>query len=271
MKKSGILSAIAVAFLLAACGSDPAATPDPTVVETTDAPTATLAGTTAPADTETTAPRVEVVQLPGAGSPGVDLALGEWALVPSVRAAPPGTITFRFRNQGTVAHGLRIRTPGSGKNRLEWRAETIAPGETAILVADLAPGTYEIDCPVEDGHGEHDELGMEMIFTVREGAPALAPLPGQPEQEAPPAEADMAPTVTIAQFAFQPTELNVPVGATVTWNNSDPTAHTVTSDTFDTGPIDEGAAGTVTFDQAGTYSYFCAIHPTMKGTVVVES
>ena len=48
MKKSGILSAIAVAFLLAACGSDPAATPDPTVVETTDAPTATLAGTTAP-------------------------------------------------------------------------------------------------------------------------------------------------------------------------------------------------------------------------------
>jgi plastocyanin len=277
MRITRILSVLSVTCLLAACGADHATTTDPTVVETTDAPGAALdtsttlvvTETTGPAVTGTTGPEGQVVQLPGAGSPGVDLTLGEWALVPSVGEAPPGTITFRFRNQGTVDHALRIRTTGSGKNRLEWRAEAVSPGETALLVADLPPGTYEIDCPVEDGHGEHDQLGMEIVFTVREGAPALAPLSGQTDQENPPTEAGVDPTVTIAQFAFGPAELSVPVGATVTWANSDPTQHTATGDGFDTGPIDEGAAATVTFDEAGTYAYFCAIHPTMEGRVVV--
>ncbi|HUP18127.1 MAG TPA: cupredoxin domain-containing protein [Acidimicrobiia bacterium] len=72
------------------------------------------------------------VELPGAGTPGVDIAQGEWALVPSTAEAPPGTITFRFRNLGTAPHALRIRTPGSGGDRLEWRAEAVAPGESGL-------------------------------------------------------------------------------------------------------------------------------------------
>lgn len=121
----------------------------------------------APADDDATDPAGS--PLPGAGVPGVDVVLGEWALVTSTEVAAPGTIAFRFRNLGTVPHALRIRTPGSGGDRLEWRSETVGPGESGLLVADLAAGTYEIDCPVEDGHGEHDELGMEMRFTVRGG------------------------------------------------------------------------------------------------------
>jgi plastocyanin len=206
-------------------------------------------------------------QVPGAGTPGVDIAQGEWALVPSATEALPGTITFRFRNLGTVPHALRIRTAGSGRDRLEWRAEAIAPGESGLLVADLAPGIYDIDCPIEDGHGEHDQLGMEMSFSVHQGAAELALLPG----EAASASASSAPDVAIASFAFEPAALQVPVGTMVAWRNDDPTPHTVTGDGFDTGVLEPGSTGTVTFNAVGTFDYFCAIHPTMRGRVVVSS
>ena len=211
-------------------------------------------------------------KLPAAGTPGVDIAQGEWALVPSAEEAPPGTITFRFRNHGTVPHALRIRTPGSGGDRLEWRAEAVGPGGSGLLVADLAPGTYEIDCPIEDAHGEHDQLGMEMLFTVHEGAARLAPLTEAPgTRPAPSALAPSGSEVVIAAFAFEPAEVRVPVGATVTWSNTDPTPHTATGDGFNTGPLEPGTTGSVTFPTAGIFDYLCAIHPTMKGRLVVET
>jgi len=211
-------------------------------------------------------------QLPGAGTAGVDIVLGEWTLVPSVEEAPPGTTTFRFRNRGTVPHALRIRTPGSGGDRREWRSHTIAPGEAGLLVADLGAGTYEVDCPVEGVHGEHDALGMEMVFTVRDGAAALTPLPGADGPDSPsPDPAGSGAAVDIAAFAFTPVELRVPVGTAVVWVNDDPAPHTATGDAFDTGTLGPGATGTVTFDTAGTFDYVCAIHPTMRGRVVVES
>lgn len=268
-RRTRLLSlASAVCVLLAACNSGPAATVSATP---TDAAAGAGESTSTSSDgTSTTiaAAPVDVVELVGAGIPGVDVAQGEWALVPSAAEAPPGTITFRFRNLGTVPHALRIRTPGSGGDRLEWRAEAVGPGESGLLVADLAPGTYEIDCPVEDGHGEHDGLGMEFLFTVRDGAAALAPLPGT--VSAPTEPEGSATAVGITAFAFEPTELRVAVGTTVTWTNNDPTAHTVTGAGFNTGPLDPGATGTVPFDTAGTFDYFCAIHPTMKGSVIVE-
>jgi uncharacterized membrane protein len=105
-------------------------------------------------------------------SPGVDVVLGEWALITSVAEVPPGPTTFRFVNRGAVAHAFRIRSAGSGKHRLEWRAAVVAPGESAELAADLPAGAFELDCPIEDGHGEHDALGMEAPLAVRVGAPA---------------------------------------------------------------------------------------------------
>jgi plastocyanin len=210
-------------------------------------------------------------QLPGPGTPGVDIAQGEWALVSSAAEAPPGTITFRFRNLGTVPHALRIRTSGSGRDRLEWRVEAISPGETGVLVAELAPGAYDIDCPIEDGHGEHDQLGMEIRFTVHDGAAKLSPLPGEAAGVSASSAPEAAGTeVAIAAFAFEPAELRVPVGTMVAWSNNDPTPHTVTGDGFDTGALEQGSTGTVTFETAGTFDYFCAIHPTMRGRVVVE-
>lgn len=79
-------------------------------------------------------------------------------------------------------------------------------------------------------------------------------------------------SVNIMNFAFQPTPLTVPVGTTVVWTNQDNEAHTATSDTpglFDTGPLDKGQSGKVTFNQAGTITYFCRFHPEMHGTITV--
>ena len=77
--------------------------------------------------------------------------------------------------------------------------------------------------------------------------------------------------VTIQNFAFSPATATVAVGSTVTWTNDDSTAHTVT---FDAGPncgqLSSGATTTATFSAAGSYAYHCSIHPSMKGTVVVQ-
>jgi plastocyanin len=79
-------------------------------------------------------------------------------------------------------------------------------------------------------------------------------------------------TVAIQGFVFSPKVVSVNVGDTVTWRNDDGTVHTATdSGRFDTGNIGPGAAKSVTFNAAGTYSYICAVHPTMTGTVVVRA
>lgn len=77
--------------------------------------------------------------------------------------------------------------------------------------------------------------------------------------------------VTISGFAFGPASVNVNVGDTVTWTNQDGVTHTATAagGAFNTGPIANGESATVTFDQAGTFTYHCSIHPSMTGTVVV--
>jgi plastocyanin len=87
------------------------------------------------------------------------------------------------------------------------------------------------------------------------------------------AAATQEQTVEIADLAFAPEELTVAVGSEVTWVNQDPDLpHTATSDDeiFDSGNLTEGGEFSFTFDEAGTFSYFCQVHPTMRGTIVVE-
>ena len=76
--------------------------------------------------------------------------------------------------------------------------------------------------------------------------------------------------VRIGDFAFEPADLRVAVGTTVTWTNDHDQPHTATSaGNFDTGAIQPGESKTVTFDQAGTFTYICSFHPFMTGTVTV--
>jgi len=79
--------------------------------------------------------------------------------------------------------------------------------------------------------------------------------------------------VAIQNYAFSPSTLNVKVGDTVTWTNMDTAPHTVTVSSgpvkFASGNLAKGDKFSYTFKTAGTYSYYCAVHPDMKGTVVV--
>lgn len=79
--------------------------------------------------------------------------------------------------------------------------------------------------------------------------------------------------VNIQGMAFQPTNLTVKTGEAVTWINNDSAPHTVTS--ADGGPLasgtlNPGARYQITFDKAGTYTYYCKFHPSMRATITVE-
>jgi plastocyanin len=77
--------------------------------------------------------------------------------------------------------------------------------------------------------------------------------------------------VLIVYRAYQPAELTVVAGQTVTWRNSGLGPHTVTSDAglFDSGRINTGETFAYTFTTPGVYAYSCTIHPTMHGKVAV--
>jgi plastocyanin len=79
--------------------------------------------------------------------------------------------------------------------------------------------------------------------------------------------------VAIDNFSFSPGTLTVPVGATVTWTNHDNVPHVVTSadNQFEKSHLlKAGQRFSNTFATAGTYSYFCSIHPRMTGKIIVK-
>jgi plastocyanin len=78
--------------------------------------------------------------------------------------------------------------------------------------------------------------------------------------------------VKIDNFSFGPQTVTVPVGATVTWTNHDDIPHTVvsTDGVFKSKVRDTNEQFSYTFTKAGTYPYFCSVHPKMTGTIVVQ-
>jgi plastocyanin len=78
--------------------------------------------------------------------------------------------------------------------------------------------------------------------------------------------------VTIDNFSFGPQTITVPVGAKVTWTNRDDIPHTSvsTEGVFKSKVMDTDEKFSYTFIKAGTYPYYCTIHPKMTGQVVVK-
>src|SRR5947208_15885485 len=77
--------------------------------------------------------------------------------------------------------------------------------------------------------------------------------------------------VAIQALAYVPETLTVRPGDVVVWTNKDPFPHTVTAaGAFDSGPIAAGKSWRFTAKKAGSYSYLCTLHTTMKGTLRVE-
>jgi len=92
-----------------------------------------------------------------------------------------------------------------------------------------------------------------------------------------PTEATDAALVLVKGFLFQPDAIEVPAGATVTWENSDQILHTATAGTPDApsglfdGQMDGvGTSFTHTFDTPGKFVFFCTRHLHMRGEVTVR-
>jgi plastocyanin len=77
--------------------------------------------------------------------------------------------------------------------------------------------------------------------------------------------------VTVDNFTFQPAQLTVKVGTTVTWKNHDDIPHTIVSaGKFRSKTMDTDDSFSFTFTTAGDYKYFCSLHPHMTGMIKVE-
>jgi len=79
-------------------------------------------------------------------------------------------------------------------------------------------------------------------------------------------------TVDLSKSCFSPMVVRVQTGDQITWTNTDPTAHTVTgvADSWGTDQqIAEGQSVSYKFDKTGVFPYFCYLHPSMVGAVVV--
>ncbi|HYJ00406.1 MAG TPA: plastocyanin/azurin family copper-binding protein [Thermoleophilaceae bacterium] len=89
---------------------------------------------------------------------------------------------------------------------------------------------------------------------------------------------DKAATTATAEIIdndYDPRDITVAKGATVTWTNTGQLPHTVTKDAgpgpdFDSGTVDPNGTFEQTFDTAGEIEYFCTIHSGQRGTVTVE-
>jgi plastocyanin len=85
------------------------------------------------------------------------------------------------------------------------------------------------------------------------------------------ASAEEENVVHIDNFVFEPKEMKVKVGTTVTWQNRDDIPHNVVcAGKFRSKTMDTDDKFAFTFTAAGEYKYFCALHPHMTGVVRVE-
>jgi plastocyanin len=116
---------------------------------------------------------------------------------------------------------------------------------------------------------------LVLAFAVACGGttPGTTPAPGATAAASPAAgcPATLGKAVDIVDFGYNPQSITVAVGEAVTWVNTGAAPHTVT---FDAGPdcgrMNPGQSVSHAFDTAGSFTYHCTIHASMRGTVVVQ-
>lgn len=114
-------------------------------------------------------------------------------------------------------------------------------------------------------------LLMTACGCTSQSPPGITPTPQQ-------TPAQSRTTVTIKGFTFNPTDLHIGRGQSVTWINEDAAEHQVVNDPFNqtalgayfkSSSLAKGASYSFTFDSPGIYKYHCLIHPSMTGTITV--
>jgi plastocyanin len=141
--------------------------------------------------------------------------------------------------------------------------------KASLVAALLALSLGLVAC----GGSSDSSTGSSVATEAETEAPAETEAGGEEAESetAPSGQARKAEKVEIVEFAYSPDPVVVQVGGKVTWKNEDNPPHTATADdgSFDTGIIETGKQKSVTFKEAGTFTYYCTVHPFMHGTVEV--
>ena len=151
-------------------------------------------------------------------------------------------------------------------------AEKAAPGPASAAQAPAAPSP-DAQAPAaasSDASTDPTPVPSAASTTAPTSvSPAAAPAAASPEDSPKPAVTE---EVDISGFAFNPSTVTVPEGTTVIWTNKDSARHDVVSNTkvFVSERLSQDGTFEYTFDTSGTYRYICSIHPSMKGTIIVE-
>lgn len=114
-------------------------------------------------------------------------------------------------------------------------------------------------------------LAVLLLGCTSQYTPNQQPPNQTPGNQTPPPKTNEV-VVQISGFKFSPADIEVSAGTKVTWVNNDPIRHTVTFDSgeFDTGSFPHGDNRSYTFTKTGNYTYHCAIHASMTGSVTVK-
>lgn len=119
----------------------------------------------------------------------------------------------------------------------------------------------------EEMNQSHFSLRIVVALLVLSGSVLLGMSGAQPQSSG-----AGRSEVTIDNFSFTPSTVTVSVGTAVRWTNRDDIPHTVVSDDkiFKSRALDTDEEFTYTFTKAGTYNYFCSLHPKMTAKIVVQ-
>lgn len=91
----------------------------------------------------------------------IDVTLTEWSVGMSQASVAAGAVAFVVRNNGSAVH--RFEVEGNGE---EWASEDLNPGDEVTMSLNLAPGTYEVYCPVVADGTDHRAQGMSTTLRV---------------------------------------------------------------------------------------------------------
>jgi plastocyanin len=149
--------------------------------------------------------------------------------------------------------GLRYKEHQTG----EWEYASYRPDLTPLVVGDAAAQQCAV-CHL-DAAPSRDWVYRGNLFYAG-GSGALPQLPANHPADQP----------MISSYTFLPAAITIKPGTRLTWTNVDHVKHTLTLDTGGfSGLISQGASLGLTFNSAGTFRFLCAIHSTMRMTVVV--
>jgi plastocyanin len=177
-------------------------------------------------------------------------------------AFQPGTVTIDLGQSVTWVNLDDDEHTATGAG---FDTGIIQPGDLVTITFDT-PGSFPYSCQIHP-----IMVGRVEVRDANGDVPNSAAASPEASPQASPTAGDTA-AVSIANVAFDPAQLEVAVGTTVTWTNEEAVPHTVTAvdGAFDSGTLEQGDTFEETFSAAGTFEYACAIHPGMKGSIVVS-